>query len=156
MYRLAHPGILATAFVSLAPSPAAIAGGGDDPSTATRVASLPFVDVGNPPDLTDRFDVMCAFEGSTSPHAWYQYTANKQTVFELHLCESFHDTKAYVLDADFNTIRCNDNACSGEFRSQLSTPEFQAGTHFIVVDGWNGERGPYDLAIEAALQLECV
>ncbi|MFK7961861.1 MAG: PPC domain-containing protein [Phycisphaerales bacterium] len=150
------PATVATASSLAVCTTLAIASGGDDPSTATEIPSLPFASSGDTSALTDQFDAVCPFEGSTSPDAWYQFTANEEVVLEIDLCESFYDTKVYVLDADFNEIACNDDACGGSFRSELLTPELAAGTYFLVVDGWSGESGTYDLMIEASPQCVIV
>lgn len=128
----------------------AFAGGGDDPSTATMIAGLPFADTGDTSALTNQFDVVCPFSGSTSPDAWYSYMAADGDLLEITLCDSLYDTKVYVLDTNFVDVACNDDACGGNFRSQLVTPALVAGQYFIVIDGWSGDLGVYDLTIEGS------
>ncbi|MFK7961862.1 MAG: hypothetical protein AB8G96_15205 [Phycisphaerales bacterium] len=127
----------------------AVAGGGDDASTATPIDAIPFSDSGDTTQLTDQFDAVCPFSGSTSPDAWYQYVAADQAILDITLCDSAYDTKVYVLDEGFNEVACNDDACGGTFRSELTTPALDAGTYYIVVDGWSGEFGAYNVAIAA-------
>lgn len=128
----------------------AFAGGGDDPSSATMISSLPFADTGDTSALTDQFDVVCPFSGSTSPDAWYMLTAADGDLLEITLCDSAYDTKVYLLDTNFVDVACNDDACDGSFRSQLATPALAAGTYFLVVDGWSGDLGVYDLTVEGS------
>jgi len=139
--------------------------GGDDPFTATEISALPFAASGSTEGLTDQFDVVCPFTGSTSPDAWYSYTPDADQTLVVDLCESGYDTKVYVLDADFGDIACNDDGCSDSngnpFRSIVETPTLTAGeTYFIVVDGWGGDFGDYNIAVEGQdppepCELEC-
>ncbi|MFK7961859.1 MAG: hypothetical protein AB8G96_15190 [Phycisphaerales bacterium] len=135
----------------------AFAGGGDDPTTASPIAGLPFADSGDTTALTNQFDAVCPFSGSTSPDSWYSYMAADGDILDIALCDSLYDTKVYVLDTNFAEVGCNDDACGGNFRSELVTPALAAGMHFIVVDGWSGEFGAYTLTIEAgeACMIEC-
>ena len=130
----------------------AFAGGGDDPFSAVEITSLPFTDAGSTVGLTNQFDVVCPFSGSTSPDSWYVYTADSEISLAANTCESAYDTKLYVLDGDFNDIACNDDGCSDSngnaFRSILETPAIAAGdTVYIVVDGWSGDFGAYNLEV---------
>ncbi len=139
--------------------------GGDDPFTATEISALPFSASGSTVGLTDQFDVVCPFTGSTSPDAWYSYTTTSDVVLAADICESAYDTKLYVLDDGFSDIACNDDGCSDSngnpFRSILETPTIEAGsTVFIVVDGWGGDLGDYNINVAGQeppepCELEC-
>lgn len=133
----------------------AFAGGGDDPFTAVTITALPFSDAGSTTGLTNQFDVVCPFSGSTSPDAWYSYTPGADTAISATTCTggSAYDTKLYVLDTGFNDIACNDDGCTDDngnaFRSVLTTGNIAAGTQvFIVVDGYLGDLGDYNLTVE--------
>lgn len=137
----------------------AFAGGGDDPFSAVEITSLPFSDAGSTVGLTNQFDVVCPFSGSTSPDSWYVYTVAADSALAAQTCESAYDTKLYVLDSDFNDIACNDDGCTssggGAFRSTLTTGALSAGdVVYIVVDGWSGDLGDYILEVEG--QEPCV
>ena len=131
----------------------AFAGGGNDPFDAEAISALPFAAAGDTSDNTDEFDVVCPFSGSTSPDAWYTYTTTAEQVLAISVCESAYDTKLYVLDSNFADIACVDDSCSDSngnpFRSNLETSTLPAGTQvYIVVDGYLGDFGSYNLTVE--------
>jgi hypothetical protein len=147
----------ATGFAVVAGACVALTGtafgiGGDDPFSSVTITSLPFADTGDTTTLTDQFDVVCPFTGSTSPDAWYNYTPGADMQLVVTLCNSAYDTKTYILDTGFNDLGCNDDACTspggGGFRSLLEAPVSGGSLVYIVVDGWLGDRGVYDLTIE--------
>jgi hypothetical protein len=75
---------------------------------------------------------------------------------DISICESAYDTKLYVYENDAgNNIACNDDACSnssGEpFRSSLEQVSLTAGnTYYIVVDGYSGASGEYNISVTEA------
>lgn len=131
-----------------------LAEGGEDASSAVPIAGFPFADTGDTSDNQDDWDVACPYPDSTSPDVWYRCTPTRDIEISIYLCESGYDTKTYVLDSAYNTVGCNDDSCSSAgglaFRSILDSVSLVAGeTYFIVVDGWGGESGTYDLAVES-------
>ncbi len=140
------------ASVCVALTATAFGQGGDDVARATEIATLPFSASGSTAGLTDQFDVVCPFTGSTSPDAWYRYTAAGDQALAVDVCQSNYDTKLYVLDEAFGVVACNDDGCSDRsgnpFRSILETPVIADGsTVFIVVDGWGGDAGDYTIDV---------
>lgn len=138
----------------------ALAQGGDGPDAPTSIASLPFEATGSTSDLTDQWDEVCPFTGSTSPDAWYAFTPDADMLINIRLCDSGYDTKVYVLDADLTSVGCNDDSCSspagGAFRSFLTFVPVSAGqSYFIVVDGWSGAAGDYVIEVTQAGDVSC-
>lgn len=131
----------------------AFAGGGDDPFSAIAITALPFTDSQDTTNFTDQFDVVCPFSGSTSPDVWYSYTTPMDMVLSVDVCDSAYDTKLYILDTTFADIACVDDSCSDSngnpFRSNIVTNTIAGGTPvFIVVDGYLGDFGIYNLIVE--------
>jgi hypothetical protein len=124
---------------------------------------MPFADTGDTTAFTDQFDLVCPFSGSTSPDAWYQYTAGAGEVLVVELCGSAYDTRVFVLDADLEPVGCNDDGCIGSganpFASAITVVADAGEPRFIVVDGFGGDAGAYELTIEAipvaACPLDC-
>lgn len=136
--------------------------GGDDPFSAVTITGLPFASTGSTSGLTDQFDLVCPFTGSTSPDAWYTITPAAEVALDISLCESGYDCKLYVLDASFTEVACNDDACSsssgGGFRSLLEGVVLDGGSqYYIVVDGWSGAFGAYDISVaEGEIPEPCI
>lgn len=144
-FRKQVTGFAAVAGACVALTGTAFGQGGDDPFSAVPLA-IPGSDTGDTTQLTNQFDVVCPFTGSTSNDAWYSYSATSEDlIITLDLCASSYDTKVYVLDAGFNEVGCNDDFCTS-FRSVLEVYiPANSGDYFIVVDGWLGENGIYDI-----------
>jgi hypothetical protein len=68
----------------------------------------------------------------------------------ISLCNSDYDTKVFVYENDAaNLVACNDDACGTDgFRSEIESVPVTAGnSYYVVVDGYAGDCGYYDLAI---------
>lgn len=145
---------------------AALAEGGEDPGSPVIIPSVPYADTGDTSDNLDDWDEVCPFTGSTSPDVFYSYTPAADEAINISLCESAYDTKVYVLDAGFVQVACNDDACNssggGQFRSLLENVALTGGAqYYIVVDGYTGDAGVYDLVIDLFVppppcELDCV
>lgn len=139
--------------------------GGDGPFDATTITSLPFSASGSTTALTNQFDAVCPYSGSLSPDSWYTLTPAADAALDVDICESAYDTKIYILDGAFTEIACNDDGCSDSsgnpFRSILAGVPVTGGTqYFIVVDGWSGDLGTYNINVAAGeaptpCELEC-
>lgn len=133
-------------------------GAGDDCSTAYPIASLPFSDSGSTIGQTNNYDAVCPFTGSTSPDVVYSYAPASSGTIDISLCGSLYDTKVYVYqDACIGGahIACNDDGCGvaancggGAYCSSLAgVPVSNTSTYFIVVDGWSGASGTYNITV---------
>ena len=126
--------------------------GGEDMSTAVIITNLPFRDTGNTSDNINDYDATCPVGASMSPDVVYSYTPPFEDAIRVDLCGSGYDTKTYILDAQFNVIDCNDDAyfddVCGMYVSVIRDAHLMAGIeYFIVIDGYSGDSGDYNLVI---------
>ncbi len=129
--------------------------GGETIEEAFVIEQLPFTDSGATCDNVDDYDEACPYTGSTSPDVVYVYQNPQDDVVTIDLCTSQYDTKVYVYDFDNgygfgNPYACNDDAGCGYsgYQSQITGLYLMAGcTYYIVVDGYGGDCGEYDLNI---------
>ena len=63
----------------------------------------------------------------------------------VDLCASTYDTKVYVYDSSLTMIVCNDDYCS--FQSIVCLPVTHGASYYIVVDGYGGSCGNYNMQI---------
>ncbi len=130
--------------------------GGDNCATATVISSLPYSDAGTTAGYTDDYDMACPYTGSTSPDVVYSYTPSSNVLVDIDVCESAYDTKLYVFDTNCtnaDSVACNDDFCSNSsgdpYRSQLPSVPMNSGTtYYIVVDGYGGESGTYNINVD--------
>jgi len=129
--------------------------GGETIDDAFVITAFPFHDTGATCDNVNDYDEVCPYSGSTSPDVVYVYTALMNETLAIDLCASMYDTKVYVYDFDAgygygNPSACNDDAGCGYsgYQSLIENFVFDAGhTYYIVVDGYGGNCGQYDLVI---------
>src|SRR5262245_25895606 len=119
--------------------------GGEDATTATVIPFLPFADTGNTCSSLNDYEPPCGASGG--PDVVYQYTASADGCLNVSLCGSNYDTEVYVAqDAPFSIIACNDDFCG--ISSQVNDVPIGAGhTYYIIVDGFGGDCGDYDLQV---------
>ena len=123
---------------------------GDTIASATPISALPFHDTGTTVGYFNDYDEVCPYTGSTSPDVVYSYDASADVCVSIDLCPSGYDTKVYVYEnAVGNLVACNDDAsCTLSYRSFLRVVHFTPGnTYYIVVDGYGGSSGTYDLTV---------
>ncbi len=135
--------------------------GGDDIGAALTIPSIPYADAGTTSGYTDDYDEICPYDAPGSADVVYRYTPPSDKLVTIDLCPSGYDTKVYVYEnAAGNLVACNDDAddCDLLYRSLLEHVLLTAGnTYYIVVDGYGGEDGSYDLTIteEVACIVDC-
>ena len=129
-------------------------GGGEDFDVAEPISFLPFLDYGDTQGHDDDYDLDCGEGISNSPDLVYSYTPNTNIVVTLDLCNSHYDTKMMVYENDEYTLAaCNDDFYGsgdpcGEFVSKIEEIVMYSGnTYYIVVDGYDGEFGEYQLSV---------
>jgi hypothetical protein len=128
--------------------------GGENIASATPIPALPYNDGGNTCGFLNDYDAVCPFTGSTSPDVVYRYNPPVDQEVTFSLCNSGYDTKIYVYENNSSTlVACNDDACGSDgFRSEVGCVPLTAGnTYYVVVDGYFGDCGDYDLSA-----FECV
>jgi hypothetical protein len=127
--------------------------GGDDIASCGVVTEpLPFDDLGNTCSFMDDYDETCPYGGSTSPDVVYCYTPSADVTVTLSLCNpgTLYDTKLYVYENAYTPgapYACNDDYCPG-YISEIQDLFLTGGnTYYIVVDGYGGGCGDYELTI---------
>ena len=123
--------------------------GGDTIYDALVITSWPFADSGTTAGYVNDYDESCPYTGSTSPDVVYTYTATATFPVRIDLCGSSYDTKVYVYDVALNLIACNDDYYTGDpcgqYVSLLETEFLVGTTYYIVIDGYGGDFGDYQL-----------
>jgi hypothetical protein len=126
--------------------------GGDDIGAAVLITELPFLEIGTTDGYTDDYDEVCDYTGSLSPDVVYSYTPTVDKIVDLSLCNSGYDTKLYIYENSYTPgapFACNDDYCPG-YMSFIGDLTLTGGnTYYIVVDGYDGEFGAYELEITA-------
>jgi hypothetical protein len=131
------------------PNPQGLVGGEDIPN-AVAIPALPFLDSGNTCGYLHDYDETCPFGGSLSPDVVYSYAPGTALDLDISLCESGYDTKVFVYEnSEATMVACNDDACGSDgFRSELlCVPVSPPNTYYVVVDGYGGACGDYDLRV---------
>ncbi len=135
--------------------------GGETISSAVPIPGIPFFDSGNTCGHIDDYDEACPWS-STSPDVVYSLTPEYDTCVSVSLCDSYYDTKVFVYE-DYHSPgyphECNDdNSYCYEpptpFTSRIRTLHVFAGhTYYIVVDGYGGGCGEYELGVVTCVTM---
>jgi hypothetical protein len=129
---------------------------GDTVGDPFIVGALPFTTTGNTCGFINDYDCACPYTGSTSADVVYKWVATVgYGVITVNLCASTYDTKVYVYNSSMAVIACSDDFCS--FQSFVCVPVTLGATYYIVVDGYGGACGNYDMQISpyAGCALAC-
>ncbi len=115
------------------------------------VTGIPFEDNGTTEGFNNDYDETCPYTGSTSNDVVYMFSTSGGT-YDFSLCESGYDTKIYIYDINQMNIACNDDACNDSdgnpFRSLLESVTLDPGLYYVIVDGYGGQSGEYQLLID--------
>jgi hypothetical protein len=88
--------------------------------------------------------------GITAPGVWYSFVGTgQQTVISTCPDEQF-DTKLNVYSGPCDALICatgNDDAAEGVFCSTATFVADAGTTYYVLVQGYNGETGPYELTV---------
>ena len=143
-------------------SRSAFLGGGDTCATATVIPSIPYSDAGSTVGMTNDYDEVCPYTGSTAPVVVYEYTPAANETIDISLCAmSDYDTKLYVYEntCPGTLIACNDDACSSPLSDYVSAlynvPLTAGNTYYIVIDGYGTAAGNYTLDITPPCDVTC-
>lgn len=98
-------------------------------------------------DNLDDYDEVCPFTGSTSPDVVYSVEYYGCTLMAFDLYGSTYDTKIYAYDEQLNLLACNDDYYS-DYTSRLELYLNYSGLIYIVVDGYGGDCGQYEIVQE--------
>ncbi|NNF08492.1 MAG: hypothetical protein HKN21_17150, partial [Candidatus Eisenbacteria bacterium] len=131
--------------------------GGSDSSTATVIGSSGYVDSGNTTGLGNNalFSSCLSGGADTSEDAWYVVTfVENVDLTTWTTCADVgppsYDTRLGVFDSSLNIVGCNDDAADCGFpnyQSKIENLVLSPGTYYIVVDGYSGSEGPYELNV---------
>ena len=137
---------------------------GDVVDSAMVIESIPFDAYGSTEGYFDNYDEVCPYNNSVSPDVVYAYTASEDMVVDIDLCGSMYDTKVYVYENEVGNLALTtdgEEACDDDFygydtletgcgawTSAIWGVQLHAGnTYYVVVDGWSGDYGEYELMI---------
>ncbi len=130
------------------------------PADPILIPALPFQHCGNTVGGGDDFEEECPYSGSISEDREFEFTPQIDSFFDITLCQddeeclTDYDTKLYIYDANGVVIACNDDACSSlgfsqPYVSELLEVELLAGeTYYIIVDGYGGHTGNFNLQMD--------
>jgi hypothetical protein len=138
-----------------------IRSGGDDPGAATVIAFTPggtYVDAGSTLGLTDNYDsdeapLNCNFSyylnSFASPDAFYTFTLDGSYEVEVSVCDAAnYDTVLGIVDATGALVAISDDGSGcADYSSWIEPCCLLEGTYFIVVDGFGGAAGDYEMTV---------
>ena len=135
--------------------PQVITDGGSNPASATVITAQIFRDRGDTQGKGDDAQLpTCTNQGSdTSEDAWYKLTLPQGGVVTAWTtCSTSglltYDTRLGVFSQGLTLIACNDDDPSCGLQSRIGDLTLSAGTYYVVVDGYNGDSGPYELNVQ--------
>ena len=123
-------------------------------ASAFEIDMVPFTGSGNTANGFENNYDACS-DISDSPDAVYKYSPAADITVDISTCFSSFDTKVYVFEnTDDNMVACNEDAgfydyyACGYYTSYADSLTMTAGNdYFIVVDGWGGDAGYYNLQV---------
>lgn len=133
--------------------------GGGASSQATPILGSPFVDDGTTVGKGNDIALgSCNSSGDdTAEDAWYRLDLNTPASLTAWItCASANglvgfDTRLGVFDSNLLLLSCNDDSplcAQPDYQSRIEDLQLDPGTYYVVVDGYNGNSGPYRLNVE--------
>ena len=128
--------------------------GGATAATAILISAPIFRDTGTTVGKgNDALLPLCTNGGSdTAEDVWYKLVLPQGGVINAWTCSDLqiqqYDTRLGVFNGSLTLIACNDDDPSCGQRSRISNLSVGPGTYYVVVDGWNGASGPYELNVQ--------
>jgi len=119
--------------------------GGDTIADAVEVV-LPYAGSGTTIGYTDDYAEQCPYGDGGSPDVVYTFEVIGGFYGDIDLYGSSYDTKLYLYDEALNLIECNDDAYA-DYTSLIQAVSLGPGRYFVVVDGFGGAAGDYEIAI---------
>lgn len=120
---------------------------GDDMNDPRIVSTLPYQE--------DHSNLVCYTNNVTvydSPDVFYRIIPAELGIdhFNVSLCGSSIDTYLQILDADGNVMAFNDDYSVCAPQSEISFLSGDNDTIYVIVQGWNLEKGDYSIEINNA------
>jgi len=126
---------------------------GETIETPFVIDNIPYTFWGDTCPFINDYDEACPYDGSLSPDVVYSYYCTHTCMVTIDLCASEYDTKVYVYENEYTPgwpLACNDDSpgCGPNgYRSWLMTEFVYGNTYYIVVDGYAGGCGSYELRL---------
>ncbi len=132
--------------------------GGSTAANATLISSSNYQDNGTTVGKgNDASITSCTSGGNdTAEDAWYRLELSEPSIVDVWTtCAASgppsYDTRLAIFNGQFALVACNDDdpACgSPNLQSKIESQALGAGIYYVVVDGYNGASGPYQLNVE--------
>ena len=135
--------------------------GGDGSANATVISASGYQDNGTTIGKANNASIpSCLSNGSDdAPDAWYTVTFTESVLLTVWTtCATTfpqtYDTRLGIFDNSMALVDCNDDdpTCSPNVQSRITDKALNAGTYYIVVDGYGGASGEYQLNVEWTAQ----
>ena len=130
--------------------------GGDGPANATIISISEFQDIGTTQGFGNNASIPSCLSGGSdvAPDAWYVLTVVEPVNLTVWTsCASIfpatYDTRLGIFSSSMALLACNDDdaTCSPNVQSRIEGEALDTGTYYIVVDGYNGQSGGYQLNV---------
>lgn len=89
--------------------------------------------------------------GVTAPGVWHDFVGTGQQVIISTCPDEAYDTKLNVYTGSCNALSClngNDDAADGAFCSTVTFVAELGVTYHVLVQGYDGETGPFELSVQ--------
>ena len=143
-YRASRPAKVEGIGTPLAPTSSGVTG--DDFSNPIVIESLPYTVTGNTCSFLNNVEGTC---GGTGPEVVYAFTPTQNICATISLCDPFTNFDTVLdlyLSSSTRLLKCSDDICG--IQSEIAGVTLFAGnTYYIVVDGYGGSCGDYQLKI---------
>ena len=135
--------------------------GGNGPANATVISTSGYQDNGSTLGKTNSASLPSCLSGGSddAPDAWYVVTLAEPALLTVWTtCASAYpatyDTRIGIFDSSLALVDCNDDdpACAPNLQSRIDEKSLNAGTYYIVVDGYGGNSGGYQLNVSWSAQ----
>ncbi len=130
--------------------------GGNGAASATVISASGFVDNGTTQGKNNSASIPSCLSGGsdTAPDAWYIVTLTESVCLSAWTtcASSFpatYDTRIGIFNNSLALLDCNDDdpACNPNLQSRITDHALNPGTYYIVVDGYGGASGGYQLNV---------
>lgn len=121
----------------------------DDCTNATGIACSQ-VASGTTTNATDDNSAPTCMTGVTAPGVWYAFSGNGQQVTATTCPDNQYDTKLNVYTGACDALVCvagNDDISDGVYCSSVTFLAEAGVPYYILVQGYDGETGPFDLSV---------